>query len=104
MTHWIKISHLHLPTGKTLTFINVYMPAPYHEKIDCWSSLQSLKYSLDLKDLIIARDLNTTLHHKEKKGGTLVWDPSHEYLEDIISSFHLLDANPSNCRFTWSNR
>jgi len=80
------------------------MPALYQEKIECWSSLQSIKDTLDPKDLIIARDLNTNLHHKEKKGGCLVQDPSHEHLKDLISSFHLLDVNPSNILFTWSNR
>ena len=80
------------------------MPASYHEKIDCWSSLQNLQESLDLKDLIIAGDLNTTLNHKEKKGGSRLRDPTREHLEDLISSFHLLDIKPSNGCFTWSNR
>jgi exonuclease III len=102
--HWIKTSLLHLPTGKILTVINVYMPTIYQEKIDCWSSLQNLQDSLELKDLIIVGDLNTTLHPKEKKGGSRVWDPTREHLEDLISSFHLLDINPSNGRYTWSNR
>jgi exonuclease III len=66
--HWIKTSLLHLPTGNILTVINVYMPAMYQEKIDCWSSLQNLQDSLELKDLIMAGDLNTTLHPREKKG------------------------------------
>ena len=69
MTHQIKTSLLHLPTGKTLNFINIYMPSLYQKKIECWSSLESIKDTLDPKDLIIARDLNTNLHHKEKKGG-----------------------------------
>jgi exonuclease III len=103
-THWIRTSLLHIPTGKTLNVINVYMPVIYQEKIECWSSLQNLHGSLDSKDLIIAGDLNTTLHPKEKKGGTRVWDPTREHLEDLISSFHLIDIKPSNGRFTWSNK
>jgi len=67
--HWIKTSLIHLPTGKIMTVINVYMPTMYQEKIDCWSSLQNLQGNLELKDLIIAGDLNTTLHPKEKKRG-----------------------------------
>ena len=67
--HWIKTSLLHLPTGKILTVINVYMPAMYQEKIDCWSSLQNLQGSLELEDLIIVGDLNTKLHPKAKKRG-----------------------------------
>jgi hypothetical protein len=102
--HWIRTSLLHIPTGKILNVINVYMPVIYQEKIDCWSSLQNLQGSLDSKDLIIAGDLNTTLHPKEKKGGSRVRDPTREHLEDLISSFHLIDINPSNDRFTWSNR
>jgi hypothetical protein len=68
--HWIITSLLHIPTSKTLNVINVYMPVIYQEKIDCLSSHQNLHGSLDSKDLIIAGDLNTTLHPKEKKGGT----------------------------------
>jgi endonuclease/exonuclease/phosphatase family metal-dependent hydrolase len=104
MTHWIKTSLLHLQTGKTLTFINVYIPTLYQEKMECWSSLQNIKYSIDHKDLIIAGDLNSTLHHKEKKGVSIVWDASRENLKELISSYHLLDINPSNSHFTWSNR
>jgi len=33
-THWIKTSLLHIQTGKTLTFINVFIPTLYQEK---WS-------------------------------------------------------------------
>jgi exonuclease III len=53
-THWIKTSLLHLQIGKTLTFINVYILTLYQEKMECWSSLQNIKDSLDPKDLIIA--------------------------------------------------
>jgi hypothetical protein len=60
--------------------------------------------SIDPKELIIAGDFNTTLHHKEKKGGSIVRDPSREHLEDLISTYQLLDIKPSNGRYTWSNR
>jgi exonuclease III len=79
-THWIRTTLLHIPTGKILNVFNVYMPVIYQEKIECWTSLQNLQGSLDPKDLIIAGDFNTTLHPKEKKGGTRVRTP----LESIL--------------------
>jgi hypothetical protein len=80
------------------------MPSIYHEKIDCWNSLQDLCDHFDHKDLIFAGDFNTTLHPKEKKGGSLVRDPSREHFDDLISSFNLMDIKPTNGHFTWSNR
>jgi len=72
--------------------------------MECWSSLQNIKDSFYPKDIIIAGDFNTTLHHKEKKGGSIAQDISREHLEDLIYAYHLLDIKPSNGRFTWSNR
>ena len=71
-----------------MNVFNVYMPIIYQEKIECWTSLQNLQGSLDPKDLIIAREFNTTIHPKEKKEGTRVWDPTQENIEDLISSFN----------------
>jgi exonuclease III len=45
-THWIQTTLLHRQSGKTLTLINVYMPALYQEKVECWSSLQIIKILL----------------------------------------------------------
>jgi hypothetical protein len=42
------------------------MPTIYQEKIDCWSSLQNLQDNLELKDLIIAGDINTPPKRKKR--------------------------------------
>jgi endonuclease/exonuclease/phosphatase family metal-dependent hydrolase len=80
------------------------MPNQIQEKMECWRSLLDLMEFENEDNFIIAGDFNTTLHHWEKRGGTIVSDSSREYLEDLISSLDLFDVNPSKGVFTWSNR
>jgi hypothetical protein len=44
------------------------------------------------------------MHLKEKRGGSIVRDPSRENMEDLISSLDLFDVQPSKGKFTWNNR
>jgi hypothetical protein len=60
--------------------------------------------SESVDNLIIVGDFNTTLHHWEKMGGSVVRDFSREYLEDLISSRDLFDVKPSKGVFALSNR
>ena len=55
-------------------------------------------------EIILAGDFNTTLYSREKKGGSLVRDLGREHLEDLISTFDLIDQKPNNGSHTWSNR
>ena len=52
----------------------------------------------------MAGDLNVTLASSEKKGGSLVRDPSREWVEDIILGWDLLDIKPARGKFTWTNK
>jgi hypothetical protein len=54
--------------------------------------------------LIFYGDFNTFLQAKEKRQGTIVRDPSREYMEDLISVFDLADVKPKKCKYTWSNK
>jgi hypothetical protein len=66
--------------------------------------LQDLCDHFEHKDLIFVGDFNTTLHPKENKGGSLSQGPLKRKLNDLISSFNIMDIKPSNGQFTWSNR
>ena len=57
-----------------------------------------------LENIIVAGDLNVTLAANEKKGGTLVRDPSREWVEDIILGWDLIDIKPVKGKFTWTNK
>jgi endonuclease/exonuclease/phosphatase family metal-dependent hydrolase len=84
--------------------INVYMSNNPHEKLQCWNSLLDHQAMSSNSHLIITGDFNTTLHSKEKRGGSLVRDPSRENLEDLISSLDLSDIKSKKRRYTWTNR
>ena len=64
-------------------------------KKDCWNKLESFLNLQRLDNIIVAGDLNVTLDSSEKKGGTLVRDPSREWVEDIILGWDLLDIKTS---------
>ena len=74
------------------------------EKKSYWQSIHDILSSQNLDNIILARDLNITLNVKEKKGGSIVWDPLREMVEDIMSNWDLEDIKPSRGKFTWLNR
>ena len=57
-----------------------------------------------LENIIVAGDLNVTLAANKKKGGTLVRDPSREWVEDLILGWDLIDIKPVKGKFTWTNK
>ena len=56
------------------------------------------------RNIIISGDLNVTLAASEKKGDSIVRDPSREWAEDIILGWDLVDIKPSKGKFTWTNK
>ena len=66
--------------------------------------LESFLNLHQLENIIVAGDLNVTLATNEKKGGTLVRDPSREWVEDIILGWDLIDIKPVKGKFTWTNK
>jgi hypothetical protein len=95
---------VHLPTGKILPIINVYMHNNYWEKLDCWDSLLGISESGFHQNCIITRDFNIAINLKEKRGGSIIRYPSRENMEDLISTLDLFDVQPSKGKFTWNNR
>ena len=59
---------------------------------------------IDLENIIIAGDLNLTLHSSEKRGGSAVRDPARKWVEDLMQDWDLLDIKPSSGKFSWSNK
>jgi len=57
-----------------------------------------------IQNCITVRDFNTTMHPREKRGGSIVRDSSREKLENLIYTLDLIDVHPSKGRFTWNNR
>jgi exonuclease III len=102
--HWILTILRNKDFDSKYSFINVYMPNQYSEKLDCWSSLFALKDSIDLNTVIVGGDFNTHLNQGEKKGGNRVRDPFSEKLLDLISNWDLQDIKPLKGRYTWNNR
>lgn len=63
-----------------------------------------LKDSKLSKGFIFFGNFNLTLYPWGKKGGTLVKDPFKEHMEDLISSFKLVDIKLMGKKYTWTNR
>jgi hypothetical protein len=69
-----------------------------------------LGFTVGIKDsgfhqnCIIVGDFNTTMHVQEKRGGSIVRDPSREIMEDMVSSLDRLDVYPNKGKYTWSNQ
>ena len=102
--HWIFTKLIHKPSGKIISLFNLYVLVLHSEKKDCWSMLESFLNLQNLENIIVAGDLNVTLAANEKKGGTLVRDPSREWVEDIILGWDLIDIKPVKRKFTWTNK
>ena len=80
------------------------MPTHYRDKETFWEYINKLKKELDRKDLIFARDFNTTRKQSEKRGGTKFRDPFGEKMEDLMADLDMLDIPLKNEKYTWSNR
>jgi hypothetical protein len=52
----------------------------------------------------VARDSNTTLNQAKKKAGSIVKDPFRERIEDLITSWDLVDIKLIGSEFTKTNK
>jgi exonuclease III len=102
--HWIYTKLNHKGSDHQVSLFNLYVPVLINEKKDCWDSLRLFLNSHHTKNIVVAGDLNVTLSLAEKKGGTIVRDPSREWVEDLMTDWELEDIPPSNGKFTWSNK
>ena len=103
-THWLLLKMQHLDTKEYFCLFNVYVPVNAGEKKACWDSIRNQADLGNLDNIIIAGDLNLTLHSSEKRGGCIVRDPAREWAEDLLQDWDLLDIKPSSGKFTWSNK
>eukprot|EP00253_Pinus_taeda_P013340 PITA_13340 len=103
-THWEMLNMHHVTTKEILCLFNVYVPVNSGEKKSCWDSLRQQADLVTLENVIIAGDLNTTLHSSEKRGGSIVRDSAREWVEDLLQDWDLLDIKPFSGMFTWSNK
>jgi hypothetical protein len=102
--HWIYTKLNHKGSDHQVSLFNLYVPVLINEKKDCWDSLQLFLNNHHTENIVVAGDLNVTLSLAEKKGGTIVRDPSREWVEDLMTEWELEDIPPSNGKFTWSNK
>jgi exonuclease III len=102
--HWICTQLLHKESGQTVSLFNIYVPQHIDEKRNCWQSIQDYLSENDLENIILGGDLNVTLSTEEKRGGSIVRDPAREWVEDLISTWDLMDIKPSKGRYTWTNK
>jgi hypothetical protein len=102
--NWIMVKLIHLHSGMIFHLFNVYMSNSYREKEECWESLLGLEGMGYAQNCIIVGDFNTTIHIKEKRGGSIVRDPFREKMEDLMTILDLVDVQPIKGQFTWNNR
>ena len=103
-THWLMLKMQNLDTKETIAIFNVYSPVNIREKKECWDTIKQQADLTTLENVIIARDLNLTLHSSEKRGGSTVRDPAREWAEDLLQEWDLIDIKPSTGKFSWSNK
>lgn len=56
------------------------------------------------KEYIICGDLNPIMNDNEKNSGNFQSDPFRDKLELIMEANNLLDIQPRNGKYTWSNK
>ena len=93
--HWILTKLLHKDSNTQVSLFNIYAPALYSEKKECWNLLREKRTMRPLNNIILVDDLNVTLSQSEKKGGSLVRDLIKEQVDEIISEWDLSDVIPA---------
>ena len=54
-------------------------------------------------NIIVVGDLNIIMNAKEKSGGVYGTDPMLKLVDNLISTWELIDFKPKRGRFTWTN-
>jgi exonuclease III len=83
---------------------NVYGPANPREKQTFLRSLDYLPSLLKHKHWIIGGDYNLIRTLEEKKGGSRRLDQDTNDFNSLIDKLNLIDLEPTNGIFTWTNR
>jgi hypothetical protein len=77
--------------GEVYILLTCICPLFILKKVDCYDSILALRGSDFWENSIVARDFNTTLNQAKKKGASIVKDPFRECMEDLITSWDLVD-------------
>jgi exonuclease III len=101
--HWIFTELKHNSSKLSISLFNLYVPVSYAEKRECWNSLSNYLDKNSPSNIIIAGDLNIVTKAKEKRGGSNNTDPMLVKVEEIMQFWDLLDFNPIQGIYTWSN-
>lgn len=91
-------------TNVQVSLFNMCVPSLYKEKKYYWDSLETLKHSYSLQNLILVGNLNLILSHYEKRGGSLSSEPFWDSLENLITEWDLIDLKPKKGNNTWTNK
>ena len=102
-SHWILTVLRQKDNDSLVSIFNIYAPNSYNEKLQCWTLLREEQSNIQ-GNVIVAGDLNITLSQNEKRGGSISRDPFKDLVEDIISTWVLVDIKPTSGKYTWNNR
>ena len=83
---------------------NIYGPIVNRAKEYFWKQLEMYRFGKMHLLCIITGDFNVTIFPKEKKGGSKVRYPFGERLEDVISSWKLVDIKKMKGKYSWNNK
>ena len=92
--HWVFTSLLHKEMGRLVSLFNLYVPVLFSEKRNCWDLVKAFLNSNKMENIIIRGYINVTLVVQEKKGGSIVRDPTREWVEDITLDWYMEDIKP----------
>jgi hypothetical protein len=93
----------HNASKLSISLFNLYVPVSYVEKRECRNALTSYLEETSTNNIILARDLNIIIKEKEKRGGSNNTDPMLVKVEEIMQVWDLLDFNPIQGIYTWTN-
>lgn len=96
--HWEVHS---IQTGIVFLSTFVYGANDYVERQYLWSSLLNLKST---SPWVTIGDFNAIRSHREKSGGSSLWPPHMDEMNNSLYYCELDDLRFSGCFFTWSNR
>lgn len=101
---WLRSDVQNVTKTEEYTIYNIYAPHQLHDKAACWNSIKEDLLEMQGRSIFLGGDLNLIRNSEEKLGGNFLADSSRDSLEEIILNHNLVDFQPQNGRFTWSNK
>ena len=88
-------------TGERCLLSNIYAPTDFTGKSQLWAHIRFIRSLDPFLPWIMAGDFNVVTSLDEKRGGM---DQSSNLLRDMIGSLKLVDMEPINGVYTWTNQ